>query len=212
MTTASAAAAVWPTRRRPNRPTTRELSQDASAIGAAIAGEDEADVAAFVEGIEDDLLDRGDVGDQRREADRHRQRVAARQRVADRRCAIALRSSRASRASGGIPDAASPAAASTTRPASAARKPASTRKIARHGANSRIAWPMFGREHRHQHEDHEDQAHDPRHGLAPRTGRGPSRRPARASPPPTRPSRRGRRSAAESSRRSRTAGRKSRRG
>ena len=31
-----ASAALWPTRRSPNRPTTRELSQEASAIGAAI--------------------------------------------------------------------------------------------------------------------------------------------------------------------------------
>ena len=31
------AAAVWPTRLSPNRPTTRELSHEASAIGAAIA-------------------------------------------------------------------------------------------------------------------------------------------------------------------------------
>ena len=33
----SATAPAWPTRRRPKRPTMRELSQDASAIGAAIA-------------------------------------------------------------------------------------------------------------------------------------------------------------------------------
>ena len=32
----NASAPVWPTRRSPKRPTTREFSQEASAIGAAI--------------------------------------------------------------------------------------------------------------------------------------------------------------------------------
>ena len=39
--------------------------------------EHQADEAARVEGVEDDLLDRGDIGDQRGEADHYRQRVAA---------------------------------------------------------------------------------------------------------------------------------------
>ena len=81
-------------------PTTRELSQEASAIGAAIAANTRPMSAAFVERIEDDLLDRGDVGDQRRESDRQRQRVAARLRLAER-LARSRRPSRASPASGG---------------------------------------------------------------------------------------------------------------
>ena len=46
--------------------------------------EHDADQPPLVKGIEDDLLDRADVGDERAEADRHRQRVAARLGLADR--------------------------------------------------------------------------------------------------------------------------------
>ena len=46
-------------------PTTRELRQE-QRHRRRDAGEDQADVSPLVEGVEDDLLDRADVGDQRR--------------------------------------------------------------------------------------------------------------------------------------------------
>ena len=195
---AKAMSPAWPTRRRPKRPTTRRIGPGRQRHRRGDRGEDQPDQLPALEHVEDDLLDRGDVGGQPAEDRGQRQRVAERQAVGRSVSRAARRSRRVERAAiFGVQRLGQPARSSTATSPRHSRRAA--RKIARHGADQQDRLAEARREHRHQHEDHEHQAHHLAPSPRPRTGRGPSPRPARGSPPPTRPSRRGRRSAGRSS-------------
>ena len=116
-----------------------------------------------MEGVEHDLLDRADVGDQPGKADRHRQRVTARLRLAqglaDRSKSLTpverapeLRMERLGQADprpgehdGGV------------------KRDHDENRSPRREQKDQL--PDVRRQHRHQHEGHEDEAHHPRHGL-----------------------------------------------